>query len=98
MLPAERDREQVNCKTIKIQDLMRLEAFAEGYDDIRQGRPYNQAAADDDDGAWAYERGRQVAIYARSEYGKVPPLCRSGVLNPRLLTICCMMDHEGLFL
>jgi hypothetical protein len=63
--------------------IMRHPDFAVGFDDIRNGRPFDPDRAHTND-SWAYERGRLFGAIAPLNM----PLRIRGKLNPQAVRLC----------
>lgn len=75
--------------------------FRDGFIDACRCRSPITDFHGDETAAWHYERGRKVAIEARSCKGRVPPLwCETEtglVINPQIIALAGAMYFTGAF-
>lgn len=96
---ATRDSKQVDTVRIALIDILRADAFAEGYIEVAQGLPFNPDFGGAGRDAWLYERGRLVATEARATHGRVPALwCETdagSIINPLIIALAGAMFMTG---
>lgn len=96
---ATRDSKQVETKHIDLIDILRHNAFAEGFIEVAQALPFNPDFDGEGRDAWFYERGRLVATEARNTYGRVPKLWvetdAGSVINPQVISLAGAMFMTG---
>lgn len=96
-----RDSKQVETVAIALIDILRHDAFAEGYIEVAKGLPLNPDVAGDAHDAWFYERGRLVATEAHNTHGRVPALWQEAgdghVINPKIISLAGAMFMTGAF-
>ena len=98
---ARRDSKQVETVPIALIDILRADAFTEGFIEIAQGLPFNADFDGKGRDAWLYERGRLVATEARATFGRVPQLwCETdagSIINPQIISLAGAMFFTGAF-
>lgn len=62
-------------------DIVGSRAFSKGYQDYKQGRPFNVDAYDEDTEHWEYERGRLFAASLKARGYTLPPIRLRGRIN-----------------
>lgn len=94
-----RDSKRVETVAIALIDILRDDAFAEGFIEVAQGLPFNPDFDGSGRDAWMYERGRLVATEARNTYGRVPALWQETgdghVINPKIISLAGAMFMTG---
>jgi hypothetical protein len=76
-------REQVSTRKATITTIMGSPEFARGFADVRAGIPFDWRVGADN-GAWNYERGRQLGCIAPLSM----PLRIGHQLNPKAVALC----------
>lgn len=96
-----RDTEQVETRTIALIDILRHDAFAEGFIAVARGLPFDPDFQGGGRDEWFYERGRLVATEARNTHGHVPALWQETddghVINPKIISLAGAMFMTGAF-
>lgn len=95
---------QIGTRTCTFGDIIAMDLFAVGFLSMAAEEPFDYEAWSKGRLAgpsqeWAYERGRQLALFALLSDGKVPRLyLDDDRINPRIEVLALRMVHEGVFL
>lgn len=101
------DESRHQVETIKVtwKQVVSQDLFAVGYQSAVAGQSFDYEIwqrTDPDDRKqqeWAYERGRQLAVYVLDSDGRAPRLfLDDDRINPRIEVLAMRMAHEGRFL
>lgn len=94
-----RESKQVETRRVDLIEILRHDAFAEGFIEVAKGLPFDPDFQGEGRDEWFYERGRLVATEARNTYGHVPALWQETgdghVINPKIIALAGAMFMTG---